>query len=101
MVPATSVYRVSPRSMAAMAASLTLRGVSKSGSPTDREMMSRPCAFSARALPVMAMVCDGEMRLRRSAMRFMTVPGVPARPPGRAGALFLPKAEGRVHHRRV
>ena len=35
-VPATSVYFVSPRSMAPIAASLTFRGVSKSGSPWER-----------------------------------------------------------------
>ncbi len=54
-----------------MAASLTFCGVSKSGSPADRLMMSRPWAFSARALVEMAMVWLGLIRSRRSAMSCM------------------------------
>src|SRR4051794_34868653 len=57
--------------MAAIAASLTFSGVSKSGSPAARPMTSLPAAFSARALLVMAMVRDGEIRSSRSAMSFM------------------------------
>ena len=57
--------------MAAIAASFTLRGVSKSGSPEDRPMMSRPAAFSARALLASRWSAMREMRSRRSAMRFM------------------------------
>lgn len=38
-------------------------------------MMSRPAAFRARAFEEIAMVWLGEMRLRRSAMRDMGVPG--------------------------
>jgi len=48
-VPSTLVYFVSPRRMAAIAASLMFSGVSKSGSPAPRPMMSRPAAFSSRA----------------------------------------------------
>ena len=42
-----------------MAASLMLSGVSKSGSPCDSEMMSRPAAFSWRAFVDTAMVAEG------------------------------------------
>ena len=76
-VPATSVYFVSPASMARIAASLMLRGVSKSGSPADSPITSRPAAFSARALVVIAIVWLGLMRSRRAAMRLMAVPVVP------------------------
>ncbi len=70
-VPDTSVYFVSPPWMARIAASLTFWGVSKSGSPADRLMMSRPAAFSARALVAMAMVWLGLTRSSRSAVRCM------------------------------
>ena len=61
-VPSTVVYFVSPRRMAAIAASLMLSGVSKSGSPAPRPMTSRPAAFSSRAFWVTAMVGEGLMR---------------------------------------
>src|SRR5215472_15645508 len=48
-----------------------LLGVSKSGSPTDRLMMSRPAAFSSVASAVIAMVGDGLTRARRSARNGM------------------------------
>jgi hypothetical protein len=48
-----------------------LFGVSKSGSPADKEMMSRPSAASFRAFVETAMVADGCMRLRLSAMKPM------------------------------
>ena len=44
-VPETSVYFVSPRSIARIAASLMLRGVSKSGSPCDRLITFFPSAI--------------------------------------------------------
>ena len=50
------VFRVLPLSIALIAASLMLSGVSKSGSPAPRPMTSRPAAFSSRALSVTAMV---------------------------------------------
>ena len=61
-MPPTSVYLVLPASMAWIAASLMLAGVSKSGSPAPRPMTLRPAAFSARALSVTAMVADGFTR---------------------------------------
>src|SRR4051812_43208467 len=61
-MPSTAVYLVLPASMAWMAASLMLAGVSKSGSPAPRPMTLRPAAFSARALSVTAMVADGFTR---------------------------------------
>src|ERR1700712_227193 len=61
-IPPTSVYLVLPASMARIAASLMLAGVSKSGSPAPRPMTLRPAAFSARALSVTAMVADGFTR---------------------------------------
>src|SRR5690242_21280499 len=48
--------------MARIAASLTLAGVSKSGSPAPRPMTLRPAAFSSRALSVTAIVADGFTR---------------------------------------
>src|SRR5246127_961398 len=61
-MPSTAVYLVFPASMAWIAASLMLAGVSKSGSPAPRPMTSRPAAFSARALSVTAIVADGFTR---------------------------------------
>src|SRR5262245_16022682 len=68
-MPSTLVYLVSPRSIALMAASLMLAGVSKSGSPAPRPMTLRPAALSARALSVTAMAADGLMRFSASASR--------------------------------
>ena len=48
-----------------------LSGVSKSGSPADSEMMSRPLAFSSRAFVDIPMVWDGEMRFTLSAKKPM------------------------------
>src|SRR5450432_1359151 len=61
-MPSTAVYLVLPASMAWIAASLMLAGVSKSGSPAPRPMTLRPAAFSSRALSVTAMVADGFTR---------------------------------------
>src|SRR5215471_5849017 len=61
-IPSTAVYLVLPASIALMAASLMLAGVSKSGSPAPRPMTLRPAAFSARALSVTAIVADGFTR---------------------------------------
>jgi hypothetical protein len=46
-----------------------LSGVSKSGSPADRPIMSRPSALSAIALLEMEMVADGWMRFSESEMK--------------------------------
>src|ERR1700681_4940163 len=61
-IPSTAVYLVLPASMAWIAASLMLAGVSKSGSPAPRPMTLRPAALSSRALSVTAMVADGFTR---------------------------------------
>src|SRR5690606_23968023 len=65
------VYFVSPRLMAATAASLMFCGVSKSGSPTESEMTSLPFALRSRAICVTAMVAEGLMRERASARKAM------------------------------
>ena len=65
------VYFVSPRRIAAIAASFTLSGVSKSGSPTDSEIMSRPEFFKSRAFCVTAIVAEGFTRKSASAMNDM------------------------------
>ena len=62
---------VSPASMARIAASLMLRGVSKSGSPCDRLITFFPSAIIFRATVEMAMVRLGWIRSRRSAVRCM------------------------------
>src|SRR6516164_4182642 len=57
--------------MAATAASWMLRGVSKSGSPADRPMTSRPAAFISSARLVIAKVGDGWIRDKRAARKGM------------------------------
>ena len=66
------VYLVLPARIAAIAASLTKSGVSKSGSPAPRPMMSRPAAFSSAARLVTAIVGDGLMRWIAAERRGMT-----------------------------
>src|ERR1700693_6163180 len=61
-MPSTAVYLVLPASMAWIAASLMLAGVSKSGLPAPRTMTLRPAALSSRALSVTAIVADGFTR---------------------------------------
>src|ERR1700694_3601569 len=78
-VPSTAVYFVSPRRMAAIAASLMLSGVSKSGSPAPRPMTSRPAAFRSRAFWLTAMVGEGLIRDRRSARKLMIGSGLKGR----------------------
>ena len=85
-MPETGVYFVSPRRIAAMAASLMLSGVSKSGSPTDRLITSRPWAFRSRAFCVMTMVADGLMRDRASDKKPMEIPPIGALDKDRAAA---------------
>ena len=55
-MPSTGGYLVSPRSIALIAACLMWSGVSKSGSPTESEITSRPLALRSRAFCVIAMV---------------------------------------------
>src|ERR1700760_801393 len=61
-MPSTAVYLVLPASMARIAASLMLPGVSKSGSPAPRPITFRPAAFNWRALSVTAIVAEGFTR---------------------------------------
>ena len=65
-MPATGVYLVSPLWIAAIAACLTLSGVSKSGSPMVSGIMVRPCALRSRAFCVAATVADGFTRISAS-----------------------------------
>ncbi len=58
-MPPTGVYLVKPSSMARMAAALMLSGVSKSGSPAPKPMMSLPSFCRALAFIVTASVGDG------------------------------------------
>ena len=59
------MYLVSPFSIARIAASLMLRGVSKSGSPCDRLITFFPSAIMRRATVEIAMVRLGWMRSSR------------------------------------
>src|SRR5580700_3940806 len=70
-MPSTGGYLVSPRSIALIAAYLMLSGVSKSGSPTESDITSRPLALRSRAFCVIAMVADGLTRERTSARKAM------------------------------
>src|SRR5271155_1786814 len=70
-MPSTGGYLVSPRLIASIAARLTLSGVSKSGSPTESEITSRPLALRSRAFCVTAIVADGLTRERTSARNAM------------------------------
>src|SRR5271156_1071311 len=70
-MPSTGGYLVSPRSIALIAARLTLSGVSKSGSPTDSEMTSRPLALRSRAFCVTVIVAEGFTGERTSARKAM------------------------------
>ena len=62
VVPSTAVYFVLPSDKAFTAAVLICSGVSKSGSPAPRLMISCPKAFSSAARAVTANVGDGFMR---------------------------------------
>ena len=66
-MPSGSVYFVFPDWIASIAASLMFCGVSKSGSPWLRMMMSRPSAARARAFAEMPIVAEGVIRFRLSA----------------------------------
>ncbi|SFV67358.1 hypothetical protein MNB_SV-14-1584 [hydrothermal vent metagenome] len=59
-VPATAVYLVKPSSRAFLAAFLTATGVSKSGSPAEKEITSFPSAFKSLANEEIAMVKEAE-----------------------------------------
>src|ERR1700735_2703324 len=63
-MPRTGGCLVSPRSIALTAACLMMAGGSKSGSPTESEITSRPLALRSRAFCVIAMVADGLTRER-------------------------------------
>src|SRR5580704_16740460 len=85
-MPSTGGYLVSPRLIAATAASLMLSGVSKSGSPTDSEMTSRPLALRSRAFCVTVMVAEGLTRERTSARKAM------------GGGILFGEANCAAHH---
>ena len=57
-VPDTGVYLVSPLSRACLQAAFILSGVSKSGSPRLKLIISTPCSFSSRDLRAIANVAD-------------------------------------------
>src|SRR5690606_33324151 len=59
-----------------IAASFTWSGVSKSGSPAPRPIISLPCALSSATLPVSATVGDGLIRERASEMKATIIPPV-------------------------
>ena len=65
-------YFVFPSMMARIAAILMLSGVSKSGSPADRAMTSRPALAISIALAEMTMEGDALMRLMRWAAMDIT-----------------------------
>ena len=66
-MPSTLVYfDALPDWIALIAASLTLSGVSKSGSPAPRPITFSPFAASSRAFAVTARAADGLMRFSAS-----------------------------------
>src|SRR5881397_977680 len=66
-MPEEAVYLVNPDRMADSAAALTDSGVSQSGSPDAKSMMSMPCAAIAFAVAAMLRVGEGTMRPARAA----------------------------------
>ena len=98
-VPGMGVYLVSPSSMACFPAALMLSGVSKSGSPAPRPMISRPTRFNSATLPVRTLVGDGFIRDRRCATMDMNLASAwfeirraqPTPPPIRRQQLTAPK----------
>ncbi len=67
-VPPTGVYLVKPSCSALTAASLICSGVSKSGSPAPRPIISFPSARNLTARAVTASVGEGLMVAARSAI---------------------------------
>ena len=65
--PEMGAYFVLPSMMARIAAILMLSGVSKSGSPAERAMTSRPARAISIALAEMTIEGDALMRLMRCA----------------------------------
>src|SRR5690554_8224831 len=65
-VPSTAVYLVKPLLMASIAACLICSGVSKSGSPAPRPIMSLPAAFNSAARLVTTSVVEGLICCTRS-----------------------------------
>ena len=66
-MPSSAVYFVSPRSIAALAASFTLSGVSKSGSPAPRIMTGKPAFFIAPARAPICRIFETPMAAMREA----------------------------------
>src|SRR5580658_2081549 len=79
-----------------MAASLTLRGVSKSGSPCDRLMTFLPSAIIRRATVEMAMVRLGWIRSSRSAVSDMVESRKIGGGPYRSGPIAATGRENRA-----
>ena len=67
-MPATGVYLVSPRTIAATAACFTLSGVSKSGSPNVSVITDLPTAARSRARCVATTVAEGCIRASAAEM---------------------------------
>ena len=61
------VYTICLGSAASMAAFLITCGVSKSGSPAEKDKISLPCAFNSRANVLIAMVMDSDKLTTRFA----------------------------------
>ncbi|CFP68736.1 Uncharacterised protein [Bordetella pertussis] len=74
IVPWAGGYLVSPRCMAAMAASQICAGVEKSGSPTVRSMTRRPSSRSWATMARVATLGDSLMRLILSATMLIARP---------------------------
>ena len=71
-MPVTGEYFVLPSMMARIAAILMLSGVSKSGSPADSAITSRPALAISIALAEMTMEGDALIRLMRCAAMDIT-----------------------------
>ncbi len=78
MMPVAGVYLVKPLLMASMAAALTFSGVSKSGSPAPKPMMSRPWAVSSLTLAVRERVAEPGMPETSLEIFICRVPGGPS-----------------------
>ncbi len=72
-VPSTAVYLVSPPLIAFIAAFLILFGVSKSGSPAPRPITSFPAALNSLAFWVTAIVGDGLILFKLSAIMLIEI----------------------------
>src|SRR5207302_376078 len=90
MIPAGLVYLVNPSWIARAAARLMTSGVSKSGSPAAKLMMSTPCRRSRRARSSIPIVIEGviERALVEICIGLPPGPGGPEPPP--ASSIMVP-----------